>query len=147
MISIEAKLDAIHQALDQVADETQYLDIDILRKLGRGVVRKSKQRYLEILHKRTKTFYNSIRATTSKRKRVTVVTSDATNPQTGARYPWILAAGKRMEPRTGKTITFPAFDWINRPGNQYMASNQADDDIESVIEYTLKKLKEKGVLA
>lgn len=146
MISIEGKLDAIHKGLDAVKDETKYLDLDILRKLGRGAVSASKRRYLDILHKRSKNFYNSIKATTSTKKKITVVTSNASNPKTGARYPWVLAAGNRLDPRSGKTLTFGPFDWVERPSNQYMSSNKADDDIEYVINYAINQLKKKGIL-
>lgn len=146
MISIEAKLEAIHKGLDAVADELPYLDKDILRRLGRGVVQKSKQRYKEVLKKRTGLFYNSIKPVYSRRLKAMVVSASAESPR-GVRYPFVLAHGFRNEPRTGRKVFFGERDWIERPGRQYMWSEKADDDIEYVINYALEKLKKKGVIA
>lgn len=146
MISIEAKLEAIHKGLAAVDDELKYLDKDILRKLGRGVVQKSKQRYREVLQKRTGKFYNSIKPVYSNRLKAMVVSASAESER-GVRYPFVLARGFRREPRTGRKVVFGERDWIERPGRQYMWSEKADDDIEYVINYAIEKLKKKGILA
>lgn len=162
MISIEAKLDAIHRGLDQVKDETKYLDLDILRKLGRGIVSKSKSTYKVLLTRQSGAMYKGIVSRVFKPQKIVVVSNIASNPKTGARYPFILAHGATIAPKKAKTLSFniggkwisthgpikvPVHDWIERPGNQYMSSNKADDDIEYVIEYAINQLKKKGVLA
>ena len=162
MIDLVAKLEAIHRGLDAVEDETKYLDIDILRRLGRGVVSASKSRYRSLLSRRSGTMYRGIKAVTWPRKRMTMVSNVAADERTKVRYPFVLAHGATIAPkhkkaltfkigdkwvRTRKTVTLPVFDWIERPGNQYMWSNKADDDIEKVVLYAIEKLKKKGVLA
>lgn len=161
MVVIEGKLDAIHEGLKDIAEYTKYIDLDILRALGRGVVRRSKREYLTKLKKRTGTMYKGIYSYQNKRRKQQVVTNQATDEKTGVRYPWVLAAGARIEPKAAKAlrfqidgkwisshgVTIAPRDWVNRPGNQYMASEQADDDIEKVIERKIAQLKKKGILA
>lgn len=164
MISIEPKLDALHEGLQEIEQYTKYLDLDILRKLGSGVVKKSKSGYSGLLRKRTGRMYKGIYSYTDRGKKQQVVTNNATNPPTsgGVRYPWVLAHGATIQPRNGKMLTFitpdgkwrrahsviiPSFDWLERPGNQYMSSLQADDDIEYVVQKKIDQLKKKGVLA
>jgi hypothetical protein len=171
MVSIEGKLDAIHEGLKEVDQYMKYLDLDILRALGRGVVQRSKQRYRMLFTKparknspgydNKKHMYDGIYSYQNKRRKQQVVTNQATDEKTGVRYPWVHAAGARIEPKKAKVlrfqidgkwvsshgVTLPVRDWVERPGNQYMASEQADDDIEKVIERKIAQLKKKGILA
>jgi len=160
-ISIEAKMDAIYDAFDEVRDEVPYLTIDVVRRLGRGVVSTVKRQYGTSFKKRTGAMYKGIRAVTDKTKLQTEVYSGAEDAKTGARYAFVLARGAMIEPQKKKCLTFqidgkwyrthgsklPARDWINRPGYQYVMSEKADDDVEKVIQQTIAKLKKKGVLA
>lgn len=164
MISIEPKLDALRDGLKEIEQYTKYLDLDILRKLGSGVVKKSKSEYSNTLRKRTGRMYKGIYSYTKRRSKEQIVTNDATNPPTsgGIRYPWVLAHGATIKPKNAKVLTFmtpdgkwrrahsviiPSFDWVERPGNKYMSSLQADDDIEYVVQKKIDQLKKKGVLA
>lgn len=164
MIYIEEKLDAIHDGLIQIDGYTKYLDLDILRKLGAGVARKAKSNYLGILRKRTGAMYKGIYYYVNKPKHQAVVTNQAANPPTtgGVRYPWVLAHGATIKAKNAKALTFmlpdgkwrrahsvviAPRDWIERPGNQYISSLRADQDIEDVIQKMLDKLKKRGILA
>lgn len=163
-ISIEPKLDALHQGLQDVSEYTKYLDLDILRKLGSGAVRRVKSEYTSLLRKRTGRMYKGIYSYTDRSRKQQVVTNSASNPPTsgGIRYPAVLSRGAVIKPKAAKVLTFmtpdgkwrrahsviiPRIDWLDRPAKQYMSSLQADDDIEYVVQKKIDQLKKKGILA
>lgn len=149
MISVQPKLEAIHEGFAEVADvlKPEKLDKYILSRLGAGVKTVSRRAIKQLVKQRSGAMYKGVYSYYNKGKRQQIVTNNATNPKNGTRYPWVLAAGKRMEPRTGHIVHFGVRDWVERPGNQYIASNKADDDIEKVLNREFEKLKKKGVLA
>ena len=164
MISIQPKLDAIHQALIYIKDETKWLDVDIIKKLGAGVTRKAKQNYRSLFRapKRGRDgMYSKITKYLDKPRRIITVTNSAANANDGVRYPFVQAHGAVIKAKKEKyltfqidgkwikkqTVTLPVRDWIQRPGNQYMASMQADEDIHKVIDQKISQLKRKGILA
>lgn len=159
-ISIESRLDEVRSSLDKVVAESKWLELDILRALGRGVVREAKAAYKTMFRKRTGEFYRAIKAKTSKDKHAVYVLSDATNPKTNARYPIVLARGVTIKAKRVKMLTFgidgkwvrrkavslPARDWLEGPGKRYLDSPASSADIEKVIQKTIDKLRAKGVL-
>lgn len=150
MINIEAKLDAIHEGFAEVADvlRPEKLDKYILSRLGAGVKTKARREVLVVTKRRTGAMYKGVYSYYNRAKRQQIVTNNATSATSGARYPWILAAGHRKDPRTGRVLTFGIQrDWVEGPGRRYLWSEKADDDIEKVLNRELEKLKKKGVLA
>lgn len=148
MINLEPKLEAIHEAFADVADvlSPQKLDRYILSRLGAGVKTVARKSAKQLVTQRTGAMYRGVYSYYNKAKRQQFVTNNATNPASGARYPWILAAGHRRDTRSGKMLSFGERDWIEGPGNRYLYSNKADDDIEKVVNRELDKLKKRGVL-
>lgn len=150
MINIEAKLDAIHEGFAEVADvlKPEKLDKYILSRLGAGVKTASRRAIKQLVKQRSGAMYKGVYSYYNKSKRQQIVTNNATSATSGARYPWILAAGHRKDPRTGRVLTFGIQrDWVEGPGKRYLWSEKADDDIEKVLNRELEKLKKKGVLA
>lgn len=150
MINIEAKLDAIHRGFEDVADilKPARLDKYILSRLGAGVKKQAKRAVKSLVNQRTGAMYRGVYSYYNRAKRQQIVTNNATSATSGARYPWILAAGHRKDPRTGRVLTFGIQrDWVEGPGKRYLWSEKADDDIEKVLNRELEKLKKKGVLA
>lgn len=146
MIVIQAQLEAIHEGLKAVEEHAKYLDGNILKRLGSGIKSKAKKEVRVLVTQRTGTMYKGVVYYYDAKNKRVVVTNNATGGTKAARYPWILAAGKRLDPRSGKTIDLGVRDWIERPGNQYMSSNKAEDDIQKVIDSFMRSLEKKGVL-
>lgn len=151
MIEFEAKLEAIHKGFEEVSDilKPDKLDKYILSRLGAGVKTQARRAIKSLVRQRTGAMYKGVYTYFNRAKKQQVVTNNATKGEgpKAARYPWILAAGHRLDPRSGKTLTFGERDWVEGPGNRYLWSNKADDDIEKVLNRELEKLKKKGVLA
>lgn len=151
MINIEAKLDAIHRGFEEVSDvlKPEKLDKYILSRLGAGVRTQAKRAVRSLVRQRSGAMYKGVFTYYNRAKKQQIVTNNAQRGEGrgGVRYPWILAAGHRLDPRSGKTLTFGERDWVEGPGNRYLWSEKADDDIEKVLNRELEKLKKKGVLA
>lgn len=151
MINLEPKLEAIHEAFRDVADtlSPDKLDKYVLSRLGAGVKTTARRSVKQLVKQRTGAMYRGVYSYYNRAKRQQIVTNNATrgDGRTAARYPWILAAGHRLDTRSGKTLSFGERDWIEGPGNRYLYSNKADDDIEKVIEREIEKLRKRGVLA
>jgi len=148
VIRLEAKLESIHEGFSQISDilSPDKLDKFILSRLGAGVKTQARRMARQLVKQRTGAMYRGVYSYYNKRRHEQIVTNNATGA-TGGRYPWILAAGRRLDPRSGRTITFGERDWVDGPGKRYLWSNKADDDIEKVLTRELAKLKKKGVLA
>lgn len=146
MIVIQAQLEAIHRGLQDVEEHAKYLDGDILKKLGAGIKAKSKREVKTLVAQRSGAMYKGVIFYYNPQKKQVVVTNNTRSETSGARYPWVLAHGKRLDPRSGKVLKLKEIDWIERPGNQYMHSNKAEDDIQKVIDRFMVKLEKKGVL-
>lgn len=152
MIHIQQKLEAIHEGFKELdfALKPEKLDKYILSRLGAGVRTEARRAVKRLVVNRTGAMQKGVYTYYDKKKREQVVTNNAQRIGTNgkpARYPWILAAGKRLDTRSGKMLHFGERDWVEGPGNKYVWSNKADDDIEKVINRELDKLKKKGVLA
>lgn len=153
MVIIEQKLDAIHEAFKEVSDVLSPAKLDkfILSRLGYGVKTKARQSVRVLVKQRSGAMYKGVYTYYNKKKNQQIVTNNAARAgvlgKKDGRYPWILAAGKRLDPRSGRTLILGERDWVEGPGNRYLYSNKADDDIEKVLERELKKLQAKGVLA
>lgn len=147
MISVQPKLEAIREGFKDVADvlKPEKLDKYILSRLGAGVKTMSRRAVKQLVKQRSGAMYKGVYSYYNKGKRQQIVTNNAQSAR-GVRYPWILAAGKRMEPRTGHMVNIGVRDWVERPGNQYIASNKADDDVEKVLNREIEKLRKRGVI-
>lgn len=160
MISIEAKLDAIHEGLQEIEAECKYLDPNILQALASGVISKTRGK-MPLYFKSKKSLSKYMKKSLDKTKKLITIYSTATNPATGARYGFVLAKGARIVPKKAKFlqfqidgkwirshgITLPPRDWLEPAARAYMASEGADDAIEKTINKLMEKLKKKGVLA
>ena len=146
MIIIESQLEAIHEGLRAVMDHAKYLDGNILKRLGSGVKSKAKKEVKVLVTQRSGAMYKGVVYYYDAQNKRVVITNNATGGTQSARYPWILAAGRRLDPRSGKMLNFGARDWIERPGNQYMSSLKAEEDIQKVIDSFMRNLEKKGVL-
>ena len=146
MIIIDAQLEAIHEGLKAVEEHAKWLDGNILKRLASGVKSKAKREVKALVTQRTGAMYKGVVYYYDAKNKRVVITNNATGGTNDARYPWILAAGRRLDPRNGKMLNFGAKDWIERPGNQYMSSGKAADDIQKVIDSFMRGLEKKGVL-
>ena len=151
MISIEPKLEAIHKGFAEVSDvlRPDKLDKYILSRLGAGVKTQARRAVKSLVQQRTGKMYKGVYTYFNRAKKTQIVTNNAqrgTDSRNG-RYPWILAAGRRKDPRSGKVLSFGERDWVDGPGKRYLWSNKADDDIEKVLNRELEKLRKRGVLA
>lgn len=153
IINIETKLDAIHNGLSELDDylKPATLDRKILSRLGARVKSDSKKAVRALVTQRTGAMYKGVFTYYNRLMRQQVVSNnaqrDAGKFKKAGRYPWILAAGHRLDPRSGKMLSWGFRDWVEGPGIRYMRSERADDDIEKVLNRELEKLKKKGVLA
>lgn len=147
MISVQPKLEAIHQGFAEVAEvlKPEKLDKYILSRLGAGVKTASRRAIKQLVKQRSGAMYKGVYSYYNKSKRQQIVTNNAQSSR-GVRYPWILAAGHRTIKKTNMRVNFGVRDWVERPGNQYIASNKADDDIEKVLNREIEKLRKRGVI-
>jgi hypothetical protein len=146
MIVIESQLEAIHEGLREVEKYSKYLDGNILKRFGAGVKSRGKKEVKALVTQRSGAMYKGVVYYYDAKNKRVVITNNATGGTKDARYPWILATGKRLDPRSGKTINFGVRDWIERPGHQYMSSIKAEEDIQKVIDSFMRGLEKKGIL-
>lgn len=154
IINIDTKLDAIHNGLSQLEDHLKpmVLDKKILSRLGARVKADAKRYIKGNVTQRTGAMYKGVFTYYNRLMRQQIVSNSAQREagspfKKAGRYPFILAAGHRLDPRTGKMLSWGFKDWVEGPGIRYMRSNRANDDIQAVINRELDKLKKKGVLA
>ena len=146
IVVVDAQLEAIHKGLAEVDKYAKNLDVYILKRLASGVKSRAKQAVKALVTQRSGNMYKGVVYHFDYQNKRVTVTNNAVGGTKEARYPWILAAGKRLDPRSRKTINFGVRDWIERPGHQYMSSIKAEEDIQKVIDSFMRGLEKKGIL-
>ena len=146
MIIVQQQLEAIHAGIAEMGIQAPYLSKNVAQKLGRSIKTKSKQAIKTLVTKHSGAMYAGAFNYWSPSKKQEVITNNATSDTSGARYPWVLAHGKRLDPRSGKTLTFAPVDFVEGPGNRYLNSSQEEDDVQKVIDSFMRGLEKKGIL-